>query len=105
MKGIIAGLVALTVSVVNGQPGEPARLNQHRVTNSASGDSDDRQSWGYYNRAKEVCRLLGVPDRLQFVLTANGHKPNGPEVDAAWRAFLDRWLQPKAAPVRQEAEI
>ena len=36
MKGIIAGLVALTVSVVNGQPGESARLNQHRVTNPAS---------------------------------------------------------------------
>jgi hypothetical protein len=44
-----------------------------------------------------VYRFLGVPDRLQFVLTSNGHKPNGPEVDSAWRAFLDRWLQPKEA--------
>jgi dienelactone hydrolase len=66
----------------------------------SGGDSDDRQSWGYYNRAKEVYRLLGVPDRLQFVLTSGGHKPNGAEVDPAWRAFLDRWLRPKAAPVR-----
>ena len=61
------------------------------------GDSDDLQSWGYCNRAKEVYRLLGVPDRLQFVLTSNGHKPNGPDVDSAWRAFLDRWLHPKEA--------
>ena len=63
------------------------------------GDSDDRQSWGYYNRAKEVYRMLGVPDRLQFVLTANGHKPNGPPVDPEWRAFFDRWLAPKPAPM------
>jgi hypothetical protein len=63
----------------------------------SGGDSDDLESWGYYNRAKEVYRLLGVPDRLQFVLTTNGHKPNGPEVDAAWRNFLARWLKPKEA--------
>ena len=49
----------------------------------------------------EVYRLLGVPDRLQFALTANGHQPNGPEVDPEWRAFFDRWLQPKPAPVPQ----
>jgi len=63
------------------------------------GDSDDRQSSGYYQRAKEVYRLLGASDRLQLVLTANGHKPNGPEVDPEWRAFLDHWLQPKPAPL------
>jgi hypothetical protein len=34
------------------------------------------------------------------VLTSGGHKPNGAEVDPAWRAFLDRWLRPEAAPVR-----
>jgi len=45
--------------------------------------------------------MLGVPDRLQFALTANGHQANGPEVDPEWRAFLDRWLQPKTAPVQQ----
>ncbi len=64
------------------------------------GDSDDRQSWGYYNRAKEVYRLLGAPEHLRFVLTANGHKPTGPEVDAEWRGFFDRWLRPKAAPLQ-----
>jgi dienelactone hydrolase len=65
----------------------------------SGGDSDDRQSSGYYDRAKEVYRLLGVPDRLRFVLTTNGHKPNGPDVDPEWRAFFDRWLKPKPAPV------
>jgi dienelactone hydrolase len=65
------------------------------------GDSDDRQSWGYYNRAKEVYRMLGVPDRLRFVLTTNGHKPTGPAVDPEWRAFFDRWLRPKPAPPRE----
>ncbi len=67
----------------------------------SGGDSDDRQSWGYYNRAKEVYRLLGVPDRLRFVLTGNGHHATGPEVDPEWRAFLDRWLRPKPAPLQQ----
>jgi hypothetical protein len=66
----------------------------------SGGDSDDRQSEGYYQRAKEVYRLLGVPDRLQFLLTTNGHKPNGPEVDREWRAFFERWLRPKPAPVK-----
>ena len=68
----------------------------------SGGDSDDRQSMGYYQRAKEVYQLLGVPDRLQFVLTANGHKPNGPEVDSAWRTFFDRWLQAKRPPSQQK---
>src|SRR5260221_10121919 len=36
MKGIIAALVALTASVVNGQMPVLARLNQHRVTNPSS---------------------------------------------------------------------
>src|SRR6266849_977820 len=36
MKGIIAALMALTAFVVYGQTGEPARLNQHRVTNRSS---------------------------------------------------------------------
>jgi dienelactone hydrolase len=67
----------------------------------SGGDSDDRQSAGYYQRAKEVYTLLGVPERLRFVLTANGHKANGPEADAEWRAFLDRWLKPKPATLEQ----
>ena len=62
-------------------------------TESGGGDSDDRQSWGYYNRASEVYRLLGIPDRLQFVLTADGHHPNGPAIDPAWRNFFERYLR------------
>lgn len=57
------------------------------------GHSDDRQSWGYVNRAAEVYRLLGVPERLRFVLTRDGHKPNGPEIDPAWQGFFERWLK------------
>lgn len=58
------------------------------------GDSDDLQSWGYFNRAREVYSLLGVPERIQFVLTSDGHKANGPEIDPAWRNFFERWLKP-----------
>jgi len=57
------------------------------------GDSDDRQSWGYVNRAREVYRLLGVEERLQFVLTKDGHKANGPEMDPAWQQFFEKWLK------------
>jgi dienelactone hydrolase len=59
----------------------------------AGGHSDDLQSWGYFNRAREVYRLLGVPDRIQFASTADGHKANGPNIDAAWQGFLERWLK------------
>jgi len=76
-------------------------IGGRRDSEDGGGDSDDLESWGYYNRAKEVYRLLGVPDRLRFVLTANGHKPNGPEVDPEWRAFFDRWLHPQPAPMPQ----
>jgi len=62
------------------------------------GDSDDLESWGYVNRAREVYQLLGVPERIQYVSTNNGHKPNGPDIDPAWRAFFDRWL--KQTPIR-----
>jgi len=61
------------------------------------GDSDDLQSWGYVNRAREVYRLLGIPDRIQYVSTGDGHKPNGPAIDPAWRAFFERWL--KQSPI------
>jgi dienelactone hydrolase len=57
------------------------------------GHSDDRQSWGYINRAKQVYRLLGVPERLQFVLTDDGHHANGPAIDPAWQEFMQRWLR------------
>jgi dienelactone hydrolase len=62
------------------------------------GDSDDLESWGYFNRAREVYQLLGVPDRIQFVSTNDGHKPNGPHIDPAWRQFLQQWL--KKSPIR-----
>jgi Dienelactone hydrolase family len=57
------------------------------------GDSDDLQSWGYVNRAKEVYKLLGVPERLQFCSTNQGHHANGPVSDPAWQAFLRYYLQ------------
>jgi dienelactone hydrolase len=63
-------------------------------TEDRGGDSDDLQSWGYFNRAREVYRLLGVEDRIQFASTADGHKPNGPAIDAAWQGFFERWLKP-----------
>ena len=56
------------------------------------GDSDDRQSQGYVDRAREVYRLLGVEDRLEFTLTNDGHHPNGPAIDPAWQKFFERWL-------------
>ncbi len=57
------------------------------------GDSDDLQSWGYVNRAREVYALLGVPDRARFVSTGDGHKPNGPSIDPAWQGFFRETLQ------------
>ena len=62
------------------------------------GDSDDLESWGYVNRAREVYQLLGVPERIEYVSTDNGHKPNGPQADTAWRAFFERWL--KQTPIQ-----
>ncbi len=57
------------------------------------GDSDDLQSWGYFNRAREVYRLLGIPERIQFASTADGHRANGPNIDPAWQGFFERWLK------------
>ena len=57
------------------------------------GDSDDLQSWGYFNRAREVYKLLGVEDRIGFASTNDGHKANGPAIDAAWQGFLEKWLK------------
>jgi hypothetical protein len=60
------------------------------------GESDDLESWGYVNRAREVYRLLGVPDRIQYVSTNDGHKPTGPDIDR--RGFFEHWL--KQTPIR-----
>ncbi len=65
----------------------------------SGGDSDDLQSWGYVNRAREVYRLLGAEDHLQFASTNDGHKPNGPAIDPAWQQFFERWLG-SGSPVR-----
>jgi dienelactone hydrolase len=56
-------------------------------------DSDDLQSWGYVNRAREVYRLLGVEDRIQFASTSDGHHANGPAIDPAWQGFFEKWLK------------
>jgi len=64
------------------------------------GDSDDLQSWGYFNRAKEVYEMLGIGDRLVFASTADGHHANGPHIDPAWKTFFQRWL--KETPVRPD---
>jgi dienelactone hydrolase len=65
-----------------------------RSCEDCGGDSDDLQSWGYVNRAREVYRLLGISDRLEFALTDDGHKANGPAIDPAWQSFFERWLKP-----------
>lgn len=62
-------------------------------TEDRGGDSDDLQSWGYFNRAKEVYKLLGVEDRIEFASTSDGHKPNGPKIDPAWQGFFEKWLR------------
>jgi dienelactone hydrolase len=55
--------------------------------------SDDLESWGYVNRAREVYQLLGVANRIQYVPTGDGHHPNGPHIDPAWQTFVLRWLR------------
>lgn len=59
------------------------------------GDSDDLQSWGYVNRAKEVYRLVGAGERLEYVSTADGHEANGPHITPAWQGWFERWLKPE----------
>ena len=60
----------------------------------AGGDSDDLQSWGYVNRAKEVYRLVGAGERLEYVPTDDGHNSNGPHITPAWQGWFERWLKP-----------
>lgn len=55
--------------------------------------SDDAQSWGYFNRAKEVYDFLEIPERISFVATDVGHRAADPEFDAAWQSFFERWLK------------
>jgi hypothetical protein len=62
------------------------------------GHSDDQQSLGYFNRAKEVYRLLGIPERLEFFGTDEGHRASSPRMDPAWQRFFVRWLQETPVP-------
>ena len=55
--------------------------------------SDGPQSWAYINRARDVYELLGVPERLYFVLTDGGHAAISEIGDRAWKTFFRRWLQ------------
>ncbi|MGH9338203.1 MAG: dienelactone hydrolase family protein [Acidobacteriota bacterium] len=68
------------------------------------GDSDDLQSWGYFNRAAEVYELLRIPERLQFVSTDDGHKANGPNIDPAWKSFFERWLKSESAALTEQPQ-
>ncbi len=58
-----------------------------------SSHSDNLQSWGYFNRAKEVYDVLGIPDRLNFKATTDGHQATSPHTDSDWQQFFDRWLK------------
>ena len=71
-----------------------------RAKENGAGDSDDRGSWSYANRVKEVYTYLGVPDRFVFALTNDGHHATGPEIDPAWQSFLECWLKNGPNPDR-----
>jgi hypothetical protein len=66
-----------------------------------SAHSDNLQSWGYFNRAKEVYDLVGIPDRLKFETTTDGHQATSPHTDSDWQQFFEQWL--KKAPLSREA--
>ena len=55
--------------------------------------SDDSQSIAYVNRAREVYKLLGVPERLEYIQETGGHRATGPRIDVAWQRFFQRWLK------------
>ena len=54
--------------------------------------SDDRQSWGYLNRAREVYHFLGIPERFSVASLTVGHRATSPEIDLAWQTFFLKWL-------------
>jgi dienelactone hydrolase len=60
--------------------------------------SDDQQSWGYFNRAREVYRLLGIPERIAIATTDEGHRAVSPKIDPAWQAFFLKWLKETPIP-------
>jgi dienelactone hydrolase len=72
---------------------KPFLLIGGSLDEASSQGSDDLESWGYINRAREVYQLLGVPDHIQYVSTGDGHEANGPHIDPAWQRFFERWLK------------
>ena len=58
-----------------------------------SAHSDNLQSWGYFNRAKEVYEHLGIPERLQFEANTEGHQAVSDQTDPVWQRFFRRWLK------------
>ena len=57
--------------------------------------SDDRQSIGYINRAKEVYKLLDIPERFQYAALTGGHRATGENLDPHWQRFFQKWLKKK----------
>ena len=55
--------------------------------------SDNLQSWGYFNRAKEVYNFLGISNRLQFATSNDGHQATNPNTDPHWQRFFERWIK------------
>jgi pimeloyl-ACP methyl ester carboxylesterase len=55
--------------------------------------SDNLQSWGYFNRAKEVYDLLGISERLKFKTTNDAHQATSPHTDPDWQQFFEQWLK------------
>jgi dienelactone hydrolase len=64
--------------------------------------SDDKQSLGYVNRAKEVYELLNVSDRFQYAALTGGHRGTGEDLDPHWQRFFEKWL--KDSPIRSEGQ-
>ena len=54
--------------------------------------SDDRQSIGYVERAREVFELLDMPQHFEYLPLSCGHRATSPEIDEAWQAFFVKWL-------------
>jgi dienelactone hydrolase len=55
--------------------------------------SDDLQSRGYVRRAQEVYRLLGVPERLEYFESDEGHRAVSPKTDPVWQEFFLKRLR------------
>ncbi|MBN8732736.1 MAG: prolyl oligopeptidase family serine peptidase [Acidobacteria bacterium] len=54
--------------------------------------SDGRASAEWVEQARAVYKLYEAEGRLEFVATPDGHHANGPNTDAAWRRFVERWV-------------